>query len=683
MPATISASPSAEPEAGPSSLGEPHESLRAEPSWDGLPSYDSQPSILPPDFTIPSCFQRTSVFFQVLAAVYKPPAPMPTRRRWAPPQEHRDKCKAMVHFAPPLVDEDISNDGKTNPVPPPDQLLYRPRGRWEWSTGLPIDNPKSLLPLGTGLMCAASIDTGFIAGKQIKYICRKWNTNKERDWIGFHSELALYTSEHYLKPLQGDVVPTIIGVHVMPEAISVTMELPHDSFWIESSPTMPDVLKERVIAAFEKIHARGVLHGDPELRHMLIGADGRVTIIDFGMSRAITADDSVDLEYAEPEEFLLEMRKVKYKLDYRGARKREADKVQAYLNRVRRNESRRRKWERRRKGERTGYISPYESEPEEEVSEPPVHHQDFREDWMKAADDKPHRVVVPGQTEADIVSSVQNFINVVGHMERETPSDHDTLASALTTAFIRSKRRFDEAFELPSTWPFPEKRLRSGSPESHVGERCKCGVDLQSADFLLGSVLGGRSTDGDPDSSNRRRLKRVTFGGESHRHIDALTGRVVRCGERVKIVRRCSHPKCFRTRCRRELSRSPSSSIQLQEPDFLAESQRSYTAVSAIPPRGILKRKRVADLEEGQGLGQSNAEPSSATGDAGDTLVHKKPRTSVSSPSSPHTRRAGPRRRRRRPGSVINLVTPDPFAFVLPAWRILSTLVTSLIPWGR
>ncbi|KAI6132672.1 hypothetical protein EDD16DRAFT_1699347 [Pisolithus croceorrhizus] len=666
MPATISASPSAEPEAGPSSLGQPHESLRAEPSWDGLPSYNSQPSILPPEFTIPSCFQRTSVFFQVLAAVYKPPAPMPTRRRWAPPQEHRDKCKAMVHFAPPLVDENISNDGETSPVPPPDQLLYRPRGRWEWSTGLPIDNPKSLLPLGTGLMCAASIDTGCIAGKQIKYICRKWNTNKEKGWIGFHSELALYTSEHYLKPLQGDVVPTIIGVHVVPEAISLTMELPHDSFWIESSPTMPDVLKERVIAAFEKIHARGVLHGDPELRHMLIGADGRVTIIDFGMSRAITADDSIDLEYAEPEEFLLEMRKVKYKLDYRGARKREADKVQAYLNRVRRNESRRRKWERRRKGERTGYISPYESEPEDEVSEPPVHHQDFREDWMKAADDKPHRVVVPGQTEADIVSSIQNFIDVVGRMERETPSDHDTLASALTTAYIRSKRRFDEAFELPSTWPFPEKRLRSGSPECHVDERC------------------GRSTDGIPDNNNRRRLKRVTFGRESHRHIDALTGRVVRCGERVKMVRQCSHPKCFRTRCRRELSRSPSSSsIQLQEPEFLAESQRNYTVVSAIPPRGILKRKRVADLEEAQGLGQSSAEPSGATRDADDVLVHKKPRTSVSSPSSPHARRVGPRRRRRRPGSVINLVTPDPFAFVLPAWRIFSTFVTSLIPWGR
>ncbi|KAI6005214.1 hypothetical protein F5J12DRAFT_835519 [Pisolithus orientalis] len=662
MPATIPRSYSAEPEAGPSSLGQPHESPQAQPSWDGLPSYNSEPTILPPDFTIPSRFERTSVFFQVLAAVYRPPAPMPTRRRWVPPQEHRDKCKAMVHFAPPLVDEDMSNEDNTSAsqATPPDQLLYRPAR----SVGV---NPRSLLPLRTGLMCAASIDTGFIAGKQIKYICRKWNTSREKEWIGFHSELALYTSEQYLKPLQGDVVPTIIGVHIMPEAISVTMELPHDSFWIESSPTMPDVLKERVIAAFEKIHTRGVLHGDPELRHMLIGADGRVTIIDFGMSRAITADDSVELEHAEPEEFLLEMRKVKFKLDYRGARKREADKVQAYLNRVRRNEMRRRKWERRKNGDKTGYISPYEPEPEDEVSEPPVHHQDFREDWMKAADDTPHRVVVPGQTEVDVASAVQNFIDVVGHMAHETPRDHDTLTSSLTSAFLRSKRRFDEAFELPSTWPFPAKRPRSESPEPHAGQR------------------HGQSIDGDPGNNNSRRMKRVTFGGESHRHIDALTGRVVRCGERVKIIRQCSHPKCFRTRCRRALSRTPSSS-SIQGPEVPAGPQHgspSFTVISAIPPRSILKRKRVEDLEERQGGGQSDAEPSSTIRDTDDTVVLKKPRTSNPSLSTPHARRVGPRRRRRRPGSAINLVAPDPFAFVLPAWRIFSTFVTSLIPWRR
>jgi len=99
----------------------------------------------------------------------------------------------MVHFTALPKDEDASSDDTphTPGVSPPDQLLYRPHGRWEWTAGLPIDDPKPLLSLRSefspltessaygsdyptaGLMCSASIDTGFIAGKQIKYICRK------------------------------------------------------------------------------------------------------------------------------------------------------------------------------------------------------------------------------------------------------------------------------------------------------------------------------------------------------------------------------------------------------------------------------------------------------------------------------------------------------------------------------
>lgn len=470
-------------------------------------------------------------------------------------------------------------------------------------------------------------------------------------------QLALYTSEQYLKPLQGDVVPTIIGVHVMPEAISVTMELPHNSFWIESSPTMPNVLKERVIAAFEKIHARGVLHGDPELRHMLIGADGRVTIIDFGMSRAITADESVDLEYGEPEEFLLEMRKVKYKLDYQGARKREADKVQAYLDRVRRNLRRRRKWDRRKNGEKTGYISPYESDPEDEVMEPPVHYQDFKEDWIKAADDTPHRVVVPGQAEAAVASEIQKFIGIVADLEPKDPSDHETLTAALTTAFIRSKRKYDDAFELPPTWPFPAKHARSDTPESSEPSRCKYNTGPRTMDAQEGSPSG-----------DRRRLKRVTFGGQSHRHIDAQTGRIIRCGERTKLSRQCSHPKCLRSECKGALGADPSTpSVQAQSGDARGS---SHYLDRILEPRGILKRKRDDDAQ----LGPGGAGPSAEA-------VPVRKRARVNPLQATPTRRPTPKRCRKR-GTVVNLA-PDPFGFMLPAWRMVSTFVTSLIVWRR
>ncbi|KAG9314528.1 hypothetical protein JVU11DRAFT_5325 [Chiua virens] len=246
-----------------------------------------------------------------------------------------------------------------------------------------------------GAQCSASIDSGTVANKEIKYICRKWKMNKQKEWYGFYSELALYKSEQYLRPLQGDVVPHIIGVHILPEA---------------ASPNMPDALKEKVIAAFEKIHAQGVLHGDPELRHMLIGADGKVMIIDFGMSRANREHPSVGIERAEPEEFRLEMRKVKYKLDYMGARKKEGDKVDDYLRRVRRNRKASELWKRRARGERVGPIPQYEEDPEEYELDPPVNAQDFQEDWITASDDVPIRVIVPGQTSEEVANQVQALI---------------------------------------------------------------------------------------------------------------------------------------------------------------------------------------------------------------------------------------------------------------------------------
>ncbi|KII93328.1 hypothetical protein PLICRDRAFT_65278, partial [Plicaturopsis crispa FD-325 SS-3] len=72
---------------------------------------------------------------------------------------------------------------------------------------------------------------------------------------------------------QGQVIPAIINVLWQPQAMCIAMEPPHPVFWTEASATMVDALKERCIHAFEKIHAQGVLHGDVELRHMLIGAD--------------------------------------------------------------------------------------------------------------------------------------------------------------------------------------------------------------------------------------------------------------------------------------------------------------------------------------------------------------------------------------------------------------------------
>lgn len=131
--------------------------------------------------------------------------------------------------------------------------------------------------------------------------------------------MALYAHPDYLQPLQGSIIPTIIGVYLVERRISIAMELPHSSFWIEATEDMSDSLKRKCISAFDRIHERGVLHGDAELRHMLINAEEDVTIIDFQLSQALRPIKEVGLEACTQEDIRLERRKVLYKLNYGDA----------------------------------------------------------------------------------------------------------------------------------------------------------------------------------------------------------------------------------------------------------------------------------------------------------------------------------------------------------------------------
>lgn len=269
----------------------------------------------------------------------------------------------------------------------------------------------------------------------------------------WHPQLALYKAEHYLKCLQGDILPWIIGVYSLPGSISIAMEPPHHSFWIEASPDMPTVLKQRCIEAFENIHQRGVLHGAVELRHMLIGGDCKVTIIDFQMSRSLVPNADVMLLQAEPWELSLEMRKVKYKLDYDGARKREIEKMMRGEERNRRNGA-------RQTDSEAGVQ--HEDTPEEDIVDPPIHIQDWNESWANAAANAtPTRFVMPGQPTEALANEVQNFLDIVDRIS----------TGSLTLA--RSEHRLVRfASEAPSTvfvdnLPWEESRTLSIHNSTH------------------------------------------------------------------------------------------------------------------------------------------------------------------------------------------------------------------------
>lgn len=51
----------------------------------------------------------------------------------------------------------------------------------------------------------------------------------------------------------------------------MAMELPHPVRWREADPQISAELKEKVVAAYQNIHGRKVLHNDVKLENILIG----------------------------------------------------------------------------------------------------------------------------------------------------------------------------------------------------------------------------------------------------------------------------------------------------------------------------------------------------------------------------------------------------------------------------
>lgn len=130
---------------------------------------------------------------------------------------------------------------------------------------------------------------------------------------------------------------------------------------------------------------------------MLISADAKVTIVDFKAAATCVPLENVDMEEvglrkATPEEFRLEMRRVKFKLDYDGAREKEREKQL-----------------RKKRGELK----------EEDVLDPPVDLYALNFHWLEGCERPPTRFVVPGQTKEQVEFAVKLFLRKVEEMEEQ------------------------------------------------------------------------------------------------------------------------------------------------------------------------------------------------------------------------------------------------------------------------
>ncbi|KAH7103447.1 hypothetical protein BKA62DRAFT_696942 [Auriculariales sp. MPI-PUGE-AT-0066] len=191
-----------------------------------------------------------------------------------------------------------------------------PHEKYFWTQGKPILNEGRVLHLGGGMECQAYLKQGTIDGKSIFYISKHWNVHTPLE--SFYREMFIYAASPLGRKLQGLVIPRIIGVYGgYGGMVNVAMEPPHPGGWREADRTVTDSVKESIFMAYLELHKNGIIHGDPELRHMLIGDDGRITIIDFGFAKTLVGGfEKFGLERCGRDAISWEQRKVRFLLDF-------------------------------------------------------------------------------------------------------------------------------------------------------------------------------------------------------------------------------------------------------------------------------------------------------------------------------------------------------------------------------
>jgi len=150
---------------------------------------------------------------------------------------------------------------------------------------------------------------------------------------------------------------------------------------------------------------------------MLINADAKVTIIDFKAAATCVPLENVDmgevgLRRAAPEEFRLEMRRVKFKLDYDGAREGEREKQL-----------------RKKRGEVR----------EEDVLDPPVDSHVLNFHWLEGCERPPTRFIVPGRTKEQVELAVKQFLGRVKEMEGQVSARQPVVRERKSVSMIKEE----------------------------------------------------------------------------------------------------------------------------------------------------------------------------------------------------------------------------------------------------
>lgn len=255
----------------------------------------------------------------------------------------------------------------------------------------------------------------------------------------------------------GERVPNLISVRSGPDTFNLGFELPNQSFFIEPSADMPDTLKRRTIKTLEKLHAEGVCHKALNLNNIMIGADGKIYIYNFHYARYINEKPPLHLLEATEFDFALELRRLKFKLDYENAREKEKTRLANVVSRERRNDVE------LKKARDNPFYRPRIVKPARDEALVPPLDLSRVEGWFSDLDREPRRFITPGQTMEDFERSLKNFYNLLRLMEVEDDKSL-TAASQQPSTLKRKRSRGSEEGTLS------RKRLRQSSQRLQSSE---------------------------------------------------------------------------------------------------------------------------------------------------------------------------------------------------------------------
>jgi hypothetical protein len=269
----------------------------------------------------------------------------------------------------------------------------------------------------------------------------------------------------------GEYVLNLIAVRAGPSTFNLGFELPHQTFFIEPSADMPEVLKRRIMKVLQNLHAQGVCHNALSLDNILIGADGNIYFYNFNHARFIRDQPSVQLKEARNIHFALEKRRLEFQLDHDNARQKEKDRLALAIQRQRTNDIE------LRKHKTDPSYEPKFTKPDRT----PIFTLPRFEAWVDDLDREPRRFIPPGQTLEDFEWELKRFYNTLEKMEdldraagltRSPTRAADTQAEkGPLTAQEEMVELHDEAMEEAPVMDRALKRKRSTEMEESSSSR--------------------------------------------------------------------------------------------------------------------------------------------------------------------------------------------------------------------